>query len=96
MGRTPSRLCWELEDEPVFANTMGLLCFHGENGVAVIERAFRDEDERQRLEVAVERRLSRSDDHESVADTTHTSSGTTTPKESSPTDEHLVPGTGCT
>ncbi len=86
VGRTPSRLCWELEDEPVFANTMGLLCFDGEDGVAWIERAFRDEDERHRLEVAVVRRLSRSDDREAA----------TTPNESSPSDVHLVPGTGCT
>ena len=62
VGRPPTRLCWDLDDDPVFANTMGLLCFDGEVGVVQIERAFLDDDAAPCLEVVLERRLSQPDD----------------------------------
>ena len=37
--RPPSRFSWELEDDPLFANTMGSLRFEGERATVQLERA---------------------------------------------------------
>jgi PhoD-like phosphatase len=57
--RPPSRLCWELEGDPVFANTMGALTFDGDRCTVVIERATRNESDEPILVAAIERALSR-------------------------------------
>jgi hypothetical protein len=58
VGRPASRLCWELDDDPVFGNTIGTLEFDGEGARARIECAGRGDDDRYRLDVALDRWLS--------------------------------------
>ncbi len=55
--RPPSRLCWEVEGDPVFANTMGALTFTGDHCNLVIERTTRTETGQPTLVTAIERSL---------------------------------------
>ncbi len=55
--RPPSRFSWELEDDPLFANTMGSLKFEGERATVQLERAGRSDQGVERLDVIIDRRL---------------------------------------
>ncbi len=55
--RPPSRFSWELEDDPLFANTMGSLQFDGERATVQLERAGRSDQGVERLDVIIDRRL---------------------------------------
>jgi hypothetical protein len=57
--RPPSRFTWELEDEPLFANTMGALRFEGDRATAHLERAHHSDAGEERLELIIDRRLDR-------------------------------------
>ncbi len=60
--RPPSRFSWELEDDPLFANTMGKLTFEGERATAQFERASHSDHGVEQLEVVIDRRLDRTAD----------------------------------
>jgi hypothetical protein len=57
--RPPSRFSWELEDEPLFANTMGSLQFEGDQATVHLERACHSDDGVEQLELVIDRRLDR-------------------------------------
>ena len=57
--RPPSRFSWELEDDPLFANTMGSLTFEGERATVQFERAGHSDQGVEQLEVIIDRRLDR-------------------------------------
>ena len=57
--RPPSRFTWELEDDPLFANTMGALRFEGERATVHLERAGHSEEGVEELTLVVDRRLDR-------------------------------------
>ncbi len=57
--RPPSRFSWELEDDPLFANTMGSLRFDGKVATVHLERAGHSEAGVEQLELVIDRRLDR-------------------------------------
>jgi hypothetical protein len=57
--RPPSRFSWELEDDPLFANTMGALRFEGDVATVHLERAGHSDEGVEQLELVIDRRLDR-------------------------------------
>lgn len=50
-GRTESRLRWELDVDPIFDNQMALIEFEGDEARLVMERAYRDDERVEHLEI---------------------------------------------
>ena len=51
VGRPPSDLCWDLDVDPIFDNTMAMIEFTGDRASLIMERARRDDQGVEHLEI---------------------------------------------